>query len=147
MAAGFQPGKDFELPKTIQTELAPAETVLQAPTAARATAPMVIPRRVETPQRLLMNTKSKMVHLMKPEGDGTVCPYVRNIHAAHFKQEKGRPEDHQEYQKCPRCYNSVAGLIADVEWDIQEDGLDQLGSPTSSSGTTEKGSTTDDAEE
>ena len=84
---------------------------------------------------------------MKPTGDGTICPYVRNFQAAHFKQEKGRPEDHEGYQKCPRCHESMAGLIADVEWDIKEEGLDQLASPSSFSGTTSKGSTTDDAEE
>ena len=33
------------------------------------------------------------------------------------------------------------------DWDIKEEGLDQLVSPSSSSGTTVKGTTTDDADE
>ena len=36
-----------------------------------------------------------------------------DIHAEHFKQEEGRPEDQEGHQGCPRCHESVAGLIAD----------------------------------
>ena len=125
MANGFVPGKDFELPRN-NGEQQSVEKVLLAPTATRTTTPKIIPRRTEQPQRLLLNTKSRMIHLMRPTGDGTVCPYVRNPQAAHFKQEKGRPEDYAEYQKCPRCHESMAGLIADVEWEIKEEAFGNL---------------------
>ena len=95
---------------------------------------------------MLLNTKSQVMHKMTVKGEGTVCPYVKDHTAPHFVQQRQGEAAEGEYTKCPRCFDTNAALIADIDWDLQEAGLVPLDSPSSSSsGTTVLVSTTDDA--
>ena len=63
----------------------------------------------------LFNSASQILHRWDQMQGRTVCPYVRNADAPHFKETWVRGSEASTYVRCPRCWS--LGTLALPEWE------------------------------